>query len=836
MRLLEQVARELRHATRVLLRTPAFSAIAFVTLALGIGATAAIYSVLDGIVLRPLPYRNADRLVSILHPATVPGNGESKWGLSLGGYFYFKDHNHSFADLGGYRTGSLVVYGDQNAEQARVAIVSASIFTTLGARPAIGRLFSAADDDPGPDPKAQEGNGPKVAILSYEYWQRRFGGDRKVIGTMLRTAAGSRQIVGVAEPGLSLPLPGPFASTSDLASFGVDVWLPLQLNPRATPYNSHQYSGIGRLKPGVTAEVAQRDLANLMRDFPAQMPTAYSERFMREFNFRIGVTPLRDAVLGPTLARSLWILFGAVGVVLLIACANVANLFLVRMEARRRESAVRTALGASRGQMAMFYLAESLTLSLVAGAAGIGIAWAGLRLLVRAAPTDIPRLATVGLSWHAVALVAVLAVAAGLVFGLLPVLRSSVDVSTLREGGRGLTASPRQRAARNGLVIVQVALGLVLLAAAGLMLRSFAHLRSVKTGLDPRGVLTFEAILPYSEFENAPAVAAFEREFAQRVSALPGVVRVGATTSLPLQDFGSGCNGVAREDRPYTADEKGACVPPPPMLPGYLESLGIKVRGRTPTWSDVDEKDSLPTVAVVTQALAQHLWPGEDVIGKGISTGGRWGRAQYWRIIGVIPELRARGLDQPPTEAVFPVEISRDLTWTVKTSRDDPMSLMPTVRRILLDMNPRVPVVNPRTMSDVVARSIARTSFLMMLLAIASTIALVLSAVGIYGVISYLVTQRRPEIGVRIALGARTPQVVSLVLGHAMRLAAIGVAIGLVGALVGTRVLRSLLFDVSPTDPVVLAGTCIVLVAIGAVASIAPARRAAGIDPVEAMR
>ena len=257
-------------------------------------------------------------------------------------------------------------------------------------------------------------------------------------------------------------------------------------------------------------------------------------------------------------------------------------------------------------------------------ARGAGSPWAGLRLLVRAAPTDIPRLATVGLSWHAVALVAALAVVAGIAFGLLPVVRSSVDVSTLREGGRGLTASPRQRAARNGLVVVQVALGLVLLSAAGLMLRSFAHLRSVKAGLDPRGVLTFEAILPYSEFENAPAVAAFERELEQRLSALPGVVRVGATTSLPFQDFGSGCNGVQREDRPYAADEKGACVPVPPMLPGYLESLGITVRGRTPVWSDVDEKDSLPTVAVVTQALAQHLWPGEDVIGKGISTGGRY--------------------------------------------------------------------------------------------------------------------------------------------------------------------------------------------------------------------
>ena len=820
------IRREVPHAARTLLRTPSFSAIAFITLALGIGATTAIYTVLDAVALRPMPYRSADRLVSVLHPATVPGNGESKWGMSAGGYFAFKNGNHSFEDLGGYTTSSVILLNTQGAEEARTAQITATIFSTLQARAAIGRLIEAKDDEPG---------APKVAVLSYEFWQRHFGGDRGVLGTMLQTSDGPREIIGVAERGLSLPKPGPFASTADLAGFGVDVWMPLRLNPLGPFYNSHQYSGIGRLKPGVTAEAAQRDLASIMREFPKTIPNAYSEKFLTSFNFRIGVKPLRDEVLGPKLTRSLWVLFGAVGVLLCIACANLANLFLVRIQSRRRESAIRAALGADRAHMAIHFLSESLLLTLSAGVAGIVLAKAGLGAILAIAPTDVPRLATVGLDGTSVIFAMALATAAGVAFGLLPLARKDVDVNTLREGGRGMTASAAQRMVRSGLVVSQVALALVLLAASGLMLRSFSNLRNVKPGLDPKGVLTFSTILD-GQVQSPEALTPLLQDMQTRISGLPGVVSVGASEFLPLQDYGSGCTGVVREGLSLKGEKTGGCIATPSVLPGFFESLGVQMRGKAPVWTDYDPTLKSSTVAVITGALANRMWPGEDPIGKGILIGDRHKMQQSYRIIGVIPELRAKGVDQPPSEAVFSAEPMSEPVWTVKVSSGDPMELLPAIRRILNEIAPRAPLVNPRGMSDVVGRSMARATFIMTLLAIAGSMALLLSAVGIYGVISYIVTQRRSEIGVRVALGARLPNVASLVLGQTMRLTLTGVAIGLVSALAGMRVLGSLLFGVSPTDPTVLVGSSAMLLVIAVVASLAPTRRAAKIDPVEAMR
>jgi putative ABC transport system permease protein len=822
----DALRRELPHAARVLLRTPSFSLIAFITLAVGIGATTAIYTVLDAVVLRPLPYRGVERLVSVLHPATVPGNGESKWGLSAGGYFLFKAENSSFEDLGGYTSSSEIVLNGDGADEARSADVTASIFSTLQARPAIGRLIGPDEDRPGAAP---------VVVLSYEYWQRRFGGDRNVVGTMLQTSDGPIEVIGVAERGLSLPKPGPFASTADLAGFGVDLWLPLRLNPNGPFQNSHQYSGIARLKPGVTPEAAQRDLTTIMGEFTAKLPNAYSAGFLKSFHFRVAVVPLRDEVLGPKLAKALWVLFGAVALVLCIACANVANLFLVRMESRRRESAIRTALGADRAHMALHFLSESLLLTLSAAAAGVIVAQVGLRAILAIAPTDVPRLSTVGLDAASIAFAFTLAIAAGVLFGVLPLARTKVDVNTLREGGRGLTSSAAQRAVRGGLVIGQVALALVLLAAAGLMLRTFANLRRVKPGLEPSGVLTFATTLEGS-VKSPDAAMALLQQMQTRLGSLPGVVKVGASESLPLQDYGSGCTTVLREADPLSGERTGACIATPAVLPGFFESLGIPVRGRTPEWTDYDMTARTTTVAVITGALAKHLWPNEDPIGKGIAIGDRHFNSGFYRIVGVIPELRAKGLDQPPVEAVFAADGMGDAVWTVKVSKGDPMALLPSIRRILNEVAPRAPIINPRTMSDVVARSMARASFIMTLLLIAGSMALLLSAVGIYGVISYLVTQRRTEIGVRVALGARVPQVASLVLGQTMRLTIAGVVIGLAGAIVSMRALGSLLFEVSPTDPAVLATTAVMLIVIAAAASLAPARRAARIDPVEAMR
>ena len=827
MALLDSIGREVRHAARSLRHTPGFTVIAFSTLAIGIAATTAIYTVLDSVVLRPLPYRDAGRLVSVLHPATVPGNGEAKWGLSSAGYFYFKQQNHTLEDLGSYTTETVTATNDAGAENLRAGYVTASIFTTLRAHAAAGRLIAPADDQP---------DSSRSVVLSYEYWQRAYGSDRSAVGRVFHADGRDYQIIGVAEPGLTLPKPGPFASTADLAGFGVDVWFPLKLNPNGRPVNAHQYSGIGRLKPGLTPAEAQADLSRLMKRFPELFPTAYYPGFMEKYNFRVSAIPLRDEVLGPVVGKALWILFGAVALVLCIACANVANLFLVRLESRRRESAIRNALGASRGQLAAGYFAESLLLTLSAGVASIVIARLALSALLTIAPTSVPRLAAAGLGWVDVVFALGLSFVAGLVLGAIPLLRRDVDVATLREGARGTTSSPKQRLARNWLVVVQVALALLLLAAAGLMLRSFANLRQVKPGFDPSNTLTFNISLPANDFKGRSAVTDFDQQLEQRLAALPGVTKVGVGTNLPLQDFGAGCTGVWSEGLRAT-NETMPCVDTPIALPGFLEALGVQVRGRRFTWGDVDATRLTPvqpSSAIVTQQLADRLWPHQDPIGKGIGIGDA--ARGFYRVVGVIPALRAHGVDQPPSEMVFWPLAPSDAAVVVKTSRTDPVSLVPSIRALIKEMNPRIPITNVRTMQEIADRSMARASFIMTLLAIAGSMALLLSAVGIYGVISYLVSQRRAEIGVRMALGARLPQVAGLVLGQSLRLTGIGVAIGLAAAIAGTRLLRSLLFDVSPTDPLVLVTTALLLVAIATIASLAPTRRAAKIDPVEAMR
>lgn len=830
---METLRREMRLAARVLLRTPAFSLIAFVTLALGIGATTAIFTVVDAVVLRPLAYPGADELVSVLHPATVPGNGERKWGLSPGGYRYFLDNNKSFSALGMYLTGDVTVVGGDRAEVARYGQVTPSVFTILRARPYLGRLYD--EHDAAPDTI-------RLAVLSYEFWQRRFGGDQAIVGKSLQGGSATFQIIGVTQPGLRLPMPGPFSSSTNLAGLSVDVWTSLRLNPAGPFYNNHPYVGLARLKPGVTSADADREIAGLTKRLVDFAPNAYTKRFMDNYNFRSEVRPLKDSVLGPTIPKTLWALFGSVLLVLLIAVANVANLFIVRMDSRRRESTIRTALGADMTHMAAHYLSESLLLCGAAAVAGIAIAAAGLRALLAIAPQNIPRLSSLSLSWQAIAFAAVLAAAIGAVFGVMPLLRRTLDMSTLREGGRGLSVSRTQRSFRSGLVIAQMAFALILLASAGLMIRSFFNLRNVKPGFDPTNVLAFDVGLPFTEYDTPEKAGAFHRELQRRIAALPGVTNVGGVSGVPLDGgYGTGCTGVSRENRPYAEGEQALCVSTPIAVPGFFEVLRIRVRGRVPTWDDVDARTQ---AVVITKALGDHLWPGEDPIGKGIGSNGQNSKLWY-RIVGVVPELRAEALDRPPTEAVFYAATSlfanrrdgslNDLTYLVRT-RNDPMALVPAVRKLLAEMNPRVPFVDTRSVETIVSHSMQRTSFIMILLGISAAVALVLSAVGIYGVISYVVTQRQFEIGVRIALGARVTEVARLVMMQSVRLAVVGIVLGLLGTYAMTSVIRSLLFNVSPMDPLVLGLVAFTLLAIAGLASFAPARRAARIDPVDALR
>jgi putative ABC transport system permease protein len=833
------IRRETSLALRVLLRTPGFSAIAFTTLALGIGATTAIFTVLDAVVLRPLPYARSGELVSVLHPTTVPGNGERKWGLSPAGYFYIKDNNRSFSAIGMYRTSDMTVTGNGDAEVVRVGRVTPSMFEVFATKPFLGTFFSADDALPSPNP--QTDTRPTSVILSYEYWQRAFGSDRSVVGRVFTGDGQPRRIVGVAEQGLTLPMPGAFSTSANLAGFGVDVWVPQTLNPAGPFSNTHPFVGVARLKDGVTIETANADVAALTKRFPEAFPTVYSQGFMKNYNFRSEVASLKDSVLGPAVPKTLWALFGSVILVLLIAIANVANLFMVRMEARRREATIRTALGADRVHMATHYFTESLLLCVVAAIAGTALAAGGLRLLLAAAPTSIPRLAAVTLSWQSIVFALVLATTIGIVFGMMPMIRRSLDLTALRDSGRGLSASRGQRAFRSGLVITQVALALVLLSSAGLMIRSFLQLRSVKVGFDTSDVLAFDLSLPWKEYDTPDKAAAFYRQLDDRIRKLPGVTSVGGVSTLPFEGFATGCSVVYREGRPYGPNEKGPCVTGAVWSPGLFETLRIDVRGRAPTWADIESKSQ---AIVITKALADRLWPGEDPIGKGLNNNGQ-SYDRFYRVVGVIPELRAEAFDRPATEAVFypGTNLSGDRTDNfdyqrilVRTSGVAPLSLVPAVRKMVTELNPRVPFQEPRSMESVASRSMAHVSFMMILLGISASFALLLSAVGIYGVISYVVSQRRFEIGVRIALGAQAREVSRIVVMQSVTLAVIGVAFGLFGAYGVTKVISSMLFQVNPTDPMVLGVVVVMLISIAALASLAPALRASRIDPVEALR
>lgn len=830
--LLRTLGREMRRAARVLRRDRAFTVIAFVTLALGLGATTAIFTVLDAVVLRALPYGDAGQLVSVMHPATVPGSGERVWGLSPGGYFGFREQTRTLSDLGMYASGGFTVTNGGDAELVQAARVTASLLTTLQARPSAGRLLLSDDDMPG---------GPRVAVLSHEFFQRRFGGDLTMIGRNLETSVGSYEIIGVVEPGLALPVPGPFASAADLSALRVDVWEPLQLNPAGPFYNNHPYVGIGRLRPDIAVADAQREFEALFQRITEELPRVYSPGFLRQYAFRVQVASLRDAVLGPTVPRTLWLLFGAVVLVLLIAAANVGNLFLLRFEARRRESAIRTALGADRAQMAAHFLAETLLLCVAAGAAGIALAVAGLRVLLAIAPTNVPRLAEVTLRGSSVLVAFGVALLLALVLGFVPLLRRGIDIGSLRDGGRGLSPSRGQRRVRHVLVVGQLALTLMLLTGAGLMLRSFDQLRRVEPGFDPAGVLAFRLSLPFARYDTREKAAVFHQELQRRIGALPGVTAVGGGP-MPLESFGTGCSVVFREGRPYGVDEQTPCVPTPTALPGYFEALGMTVEGRAPGWQDVTSRSQ---AVVVTRALADRLWPGEDVIGRGIASNGPDSPIWY-RIVGVIPEFRAEALDLAPTEAVFyaatglqehvRTDALNDFSYFVRSTTDDPITTLPAIRQIVRELDPQVPLVHPRAMADVVAGSMARTSFILTLLGIAAAVALVLSAVGIYGVISYLVTQRRTEIGIRMALGASVSQVVQLVVLQSGRLAVLGVMLGIAGALAGARLMASLLYEVRTTDAAVLVSGTVLLLTAVLLASWVPAARAARIDPGEAMR
>lgn len=808
----DALGREVRLAIRGLRRSPGFSLIVLATLALGIGAATAIFTLLDAVLLRPLPYPDESRLVWI-----ESATSSTPWAVSEAGYFYYRAHNHTLESLGAFTQDEAVVVGGDGARALPAAYVTASVFDVLGLRTVLGRAIQPADDQPG--------TGTAV-VLSHRYWMREFQGDSSIVGRTIRVNDGVRTVVGVLAAGEEPP------------RMSVDLWLTLNFDPADPPVNSHYLSVVARLAPGVDAAAAQRDLASLTERFPRDLPGAYSPGFMSKYHFTAGVKPLRAEVVGDA-ARGMWIVLAAASLLLIVACANVANLFLVRLEARRREVTIRVAIGAEGTHLAWHYLTESLLLCLVAGGVGLVLADGAIHALLALAPSTLPRLDEVRLGWRSAVCAMALAVAAGLVFGSLPLVRRGLDMETLRDGSRGLTASPVRRAARGALVVVQTALALVLLAASGLMVRSLLRLHDVRPGFDPHGVIAIEVAPSSAHSKSYEQAAAFWRAFIDGVRALPGVEAAGAISSVPIGGNAT-CATLNLQAHPLAPGEEPPCVARPIVAPGYFETMRIPLRGRAPTWDDVAGQSA---GVVVSGALAAHMWPNETVIGQGLGPGNR---PPFYHVVGVTGDVRTMGLDQPPTEVVYyplvPIRGSGlwgaggALSLVVRARRSAPGALVPEIRRVLRGVDPDAPVANVQTMDEVVAHSMARTTFTMLLLGVAAAMALVLSAVGMYGVLSYLVGQRRGEMGIRLALGADGGQVTRLVVWESARLAAAGVLIGLAGAVAATRVMRSLLFDVSPTDPITLGAVTVLLLAVAVAAAWIPARRASRVDPVDALR
>ncbi|HWN43841.1 MAG TPA: ABC transporter permease [Thermoanaerobaculia bacterium] len=818
----------LRSTVRGFAKVPGFFLIAVLTLGLGIGATVAIFTVINAVLIRALPYPEPERIVWVTQSA--PGMGLEEAGLSDGTFLLYRNENKVLEDLGLYWDGAVTLTGGQEPERVGAGGLTPSVFKVLRTPAVLGRYFAEEDGKPGAEP---------VAVLSYGLWQRRFGGDRNVLNTRVQVDGVSRRLVGVMPEGFRFP------------SVQEELWVPLVVDPANLEPGNFNFGGVGRLRPGVTAERATKELSALVWRLPDALgPGMVTPSMIERAKLAVLAKPFRDHVVGD-IGRMLWVLLAGVGLILLIACANVANLFLVRAEGRQREVAVRTAIGASRWEIARVFLGESLVLSVLGGLLGLALAAAGVRLLVALQPPGIPRLDEIGVNAAVVAFSLLLAFLTGSFIGAFAALRyGSPDlVPALKEGGRGGTAGRARHRARQVLVVTQVALALVLLVGAGLMVRSFWGMVNVDSGVDPGGVLTIQLNLPEAEYGPYARAARFYTQLLERVRAIPGVAQAGTNTILPLSGVNSTSSHVV-EDHPLPPDVL------PPMLgtrfvsPGYFESLGIPVLKGT-SFERIDP-DTPHDGVLVSRSVAQRFWPNGSALGKRLSPGGPGETpARWFTVVGVVDDVREQGLHEKPVEAVYyPVRranpdgpdaagewVPRDFTLAVKARAGiDPLTLVDPVRNAVWSIDPKLPLAQVRSMDDVVERSMARVSFTMFLLAIGAAVALALGAVGIYGVISYIVSQRTQEIGVRMALGAQRGEVSGMVLKEGMALALVGIGLGLAGSFAVTRFMKAILFEVSTTDPATFAAVPVLLAAVALLASYLPARRAAGVEPLEAIR
>ncbi len=814
----------LKHILRRLIKSPGFTLITALTLAVGIGANSAIFTVIEGVLLKPLAYPGAERLVAVNHNA--PGINFPEAGSAPFLYFTYRDEGRTFAASGVWRPRKASITGLVEPEEVDTIDVTADVLPALGVSPAIGRWFSEKDDSPG---------APETVILTYGYWKERFGGDSSVLGQRIITDGSARDIIGV--------MPKSFRFLTEHPA----LIRPLRFNRTETFIGDFSYRGIARLRPGVTLAEARADVARMIPIGIEKFPVlqGYNKKMYADALFAPDLKPLKDEVVGD-IGKTLWVLLGTIGVVLLIACANVANLLLVRAEGREQELAVRAALGASWVQIAHELLAESMALGLAGGALGLGIAYAALRVLIAMAPANLPRLSEISIDPAVLAFTLVVSLIAGFLFGVIPVVKYAGPrlAQSIRAGGRSLSSSREHRLTRDVLAIVQVALALVLLVGSGLMIRTFHELRRVNPGfVRPSEVQTLHILIPETEARDGDAVLRMEQNILDGIAATPGVSSTGLANVIPMTDKGP-IEGIWAQDQPEQAKRVPKLRRFKFLSPGFLQTMGTPlVAGGEFTWTDTHERRP---VTMVSENLARELWGDpSNAIGKQIHEN----PAAPWReVIGVVRDEREDGVDHDaPQIAYWPLLMNdykgsgkersqRSVAYAVRSSRTGTQGFLQDIQRAVWRVDPNLPVARVQTLGEIYSKSLARTSFTLVMLAIAGAMALLIGLVGIYGVVAYSVTQRRREIGIRVALGAPAAGLVRMFVGQALALGAIGAGCGVAAALGMTRLISSLLFHVSAADPVTYAVVSSALLIATLLASYIPARRAARVDPVEALR
>ena len=808
--------RTLRLAVRSLARKPSFVAVVALTLALGIGANSAIFSVINAVLLKPLPYRDAGELALIW---SRWANFDKTW-VSEAEYIDYQGMTRLFRDVASWgENGEVALTGQQGPESVPAMQMTWNTLEVLGTPPAAGRVFTQGEDVP---------NGPPVVMLGYDLWQRRFGGDRAILGTQIQLNGAAATVVGVMPRGFKFPLEFQSRSTAQIVQ-------PIQTNRSAPVRGSHGQYAVGRLRPGVSTDQVTAELKALTTRWTRE--SLYPETM----RFTAFAVPLLDEVSGKV-RPALAVLAAAVALLLLLTCANVANLVLTRADGRSREVAVRTALGAGRAQLFRQALAEYLLLGGLGGVLGLGLGWAGVRLLVARAPTTIPRVAELSLDWSVLGFTLLLSLATGVLFALLPIARTRrLDVAqVLHDGARGASGGMGRRRGRSLLVAAEMAFAVLLLIGAGLTVRSFAKLRQVDPGFSTRNALTLRLSLPQARYPDTASVVRFYQELGDAVKALPGVQAAGFVRVLPLAaEIGDAFTEV--EGRPVPQGENGRSADWQTATPGLFEAMGMRlVKGR---FFDATDTPDGQQVAIINEAFAREYLPGEDPLGHRIHT--MSGDNGAWRtIVGVVGDYRHNGLLNPAKRTWFIPHnqwvhsnafIRRSLTLVAKTAAD-PVALLKPVEGIIKRMDPDLPVTQVQTMGEVLAAATQEQRFTMRLMAGFAALALLLAAVGIYGVISYSVSQRTREIGIRLALGANQGMVRGLVLRQGLTPVAVGMVLGL-GAAVGlTRFLQKVLYGVAPLDPVTFATIPVLLLGVAAGSVLLPAARASRVQPVEALR